>query len=484
MSSIRHFFTRAIKRVVPQVDGRSLQFRLTVGVTVVAVCGVGSIAAWTAWKTQQLLINSHKQLTSEVLRRLPQDVKLYTEMMSVEMAIQRAIDNRTLEGMLVVLDRPEGVMIPEGADDFLQAQAAQLVAQGGELRGLDVSIQRVGDRALVLCRGPLTVDGRTWGILYVAQDITQEQAMFGSILQSLSMASLIIIAVMAYVLAQYVRRSLQPLKQVGQLTRHVNPETMGPLKLHLDAAPTEVNDLTDTWDDLLQRLAAAWEQQRRFVNDVSHELRTPLTLVSGYLQSTLRRSTTLTEPQREALEIAAAEANRTIQLLETLLELARADAGTMHYHREPIPLYALGQELEDQVLQGRDRLLKLDIDPDLMVEGDRQRLTQVLMHLIDNAMTYSEPDQPVILRGRSHHPQAQIDVQDFGCGIALNHQPRIFDRFYRVDESRGRATGGCGLGLALVKTLVTGMGGQVSVISRPNDGSTFTITLPLASSMP
>ncbi len=482
MKSVRQLVTTTLQPIWSALNPKSLQFRLTIGVTLVSLCGVGSIAIWTAWKTQRLLIDSHKQLTIEVTSRLPQDVELYAEMMPLELAIQRSIDNRSLPGLMIVLDRPSGMMTPTTADDLFLQRAQSLVQRGDQLTRLDSAIQRVGDRALVLCRGPLRIDGNSLGTLYVAQDITEEQAMFIAIIRSLSLVSLLVMIVMAVALAVYVRRSLLPLKQVGQLTRNVCPDTIGTLKLHLHAAPTEVNELAETCDDMLQRLATTWDQQRQFVNDVSHELRTPLTIVSGYLQSTLRRNATLTEPQREALEIAASEANRTIHLLEELLELARADSGNLHYHLETISVNELLAELCSMVQGAGDRTLKIEAPLDIWVEGDRQRLKQVLMNLIDNALNYSASPQPVIIRVEQHQGQVAIAVQDFGCGIPLQHQSRIFDRFYRVDEARARSTGGCGLGLSLVKTLVDGMGGRVSLASKPHEGSTFTVTLPLASS--
>jgi signal transduction histidine kinase len=473
-------FKTFLKKQFPSLDGRSLQFRLTLGVTLMAIVGVGSISAWTAWRTQEILINSHKQLTRDTAARLPEDVKLYSDMMPMDEALQRAVDNRTLPEMLIVVsDRQGNVVIPSDIDENSQTWAVALVDSADEATLLG-TIETVGDRTWVLCKGALTVNNQRLGTLYVAKDITTHQTMFVAIIRSVLLVNLLVIGIMTLALASYVRRSLQPLKDICQMTRNVCPDTMGTVKLHLEAAPTEVNDLAETCDDMLERLSYTWDQQRQFVNDVSHELRTPLTLVSGYLQSTLRRSKTLTEPQREALEIASAEANRTITLLEDLLELARADSGNLRYSIAPLCLNEWVVDLAHITENGCDRSIQVTVpDDEIWVLADRDRLKHGVIHLIDNALNYSAAATPIVLSLKRQDGYGAIAVHDSGCGIPLHHQSRVFDRFYRVDEARSRATGGSGLGLSIVKTLIEGMNGQVSVSSKPNEGSTFTITLPL-----
>lgn len=239
---------------------------------------------------------------------------------------------------------------------------------------------------------------------------------------------------------------------------------------------SEVRELARTCNMMLERLAAAWEQQEQFVSNVSHELRTPLTIVYGYLQSVLRRDN-LTTTQRDALETAASEADRTIRLLQDLLDLARADSGHLHFHVEAIPLYALVTEVAGMAQQYSNRNIIIEADNEIIVLADRHRLKQVLLNLIDNAVKYSDSSQPIALK-LDQLEQARIQVCDRGVGIPLQQQARIFERFYRVDESR--YTSGYGLGLSIVKTLVNGMGGCVTVASRLGEGSVFTITLPIA----
>ena len=125
-----------------------------------------------------------------------------------------------------------------------------------------------------------------------------------------------------------------------------------------------------------------------------------------------------------------------------------------------------------------NRLITVTTTADVEVIADRDRLKQVLINLIDNAVKYSAPEQPIVLKLERVDRQAIIQVCDYGIGIELQNQSRIFDRFYRVDEARSSSTGGQGLGLAIVKTLLEGMRGSITVRSKPGEGSTFTIILP------
>jgi hypothetical protein len=259
----------------------------------------------------------------------------------------------------------------------------------------------------------------------------------------------------------------------------ISAEDLAEVRLHLEQAPSEVKELTQTLNMTLSRLSAAWEQQRQFVSNVSHELRTPLTLVDGYLQSLLRRGVNLTEIQQEALEIASEEAKRTIRLLQDLLNLARADSGHLYFHFESFVLNNLVVEVVGMAEQFSNRTIAIEAGTySIEVRADRDSLKQVLINLIDNAMKYSDPNTPIAVKIEQIAENAIIQVSDQGLGIPLQQQTRIFERFYRVDGARARSIGGSGLGLAIVKTLVEGMGGSVTVRSRPGEGSIFTVTLP------
>jgi signal transduction histidine kinase len=165
-------------------------------------------------------------------------------------------------------------------------------------------------------------------------------------------------------------------------------------------------------------------------------------------------------------------------LLQDLLDLARADSGYAHYYLEPVVLNDLASEVLGMAEKFSNRAIQVEATGKVTAIVDRDRLKQVLINLIDNAVKYSEPDQTITLSLEQTDHHATIQVGDRGVGIPLQDQSRIFERFYRVDEARARATGGHGLGLAIVKTLVEGMNGSITVRSKPGEGSVFAIVLP------
>ncbi len=467
-----------IKRIWQKIDPFSLQVRLTIGITAAFAMGVGGIALWTTWQMQQILIDSHKQNIEQIAQRLPDDVEVYSEMYSLKTGLQKAIANRTTGKTLVWVKPTNGTISVKNLVPLDRAATKLMLLMRSPVT---TKVYEIGDRYFVVCGKFLQVKGQRLGLLFVAQDISYEQKMFSSLVQNLAIVSLIALVIITMAIAIYIKKSLQPLRRMSHLAESISVNDLSQARLHLDRAPTEVKELARTYDMMLARLAEAWEQQRQFVGNVSHELRTPLTIVHGYLQSVLKRETNLTSPQREALETAAIEAESTINLLQDLLDLARADAGYLHIHLESLVLKDLVVEVAAIAMQYSNRIITLETTCEqIIVKADRHRLKQILLNLIDNAVKYSNSHFAIALVLDLKAEQAMIHVCDRGLGIPLTQQHLIFERFYRVDEVRNRSTGGCGLGLSIVKTLVDSMGGSVTVRSKLGEGSTFTVTLPSA----
>ena len=462
-----------------KLDFNSLRLRLTAGVAAFSILGLGSLASWTGWKMQNILIDSHKKNIEEIATRIPRDVEMLSKMGSEEEAISQAINNfKTNNALLWV----------ESLDNKVLAKSNNLVKSSNSQEQKLVSLTnipikpkviQVGDSYFVLCSDSLIVRGKVIGNISVAQDITRDQTMFVAMMQGVGATSVLVIVVMAGAIAFYIQRSLKPLRQLSQMTEVISADDLGKAQLYLDKAPTEVKQLAETCNMMLTRLSDSWEKERQFVSNVSHELRTPLAIVHGYLQSVLRRQQNLTEIQKEALETAASEAESTISLLQDLLELARADHGNLHLNIENCILNDVVSEVVEMADKYSERDIKVEASREIIeVKADYSRLKQVLLNLIDNAVKYSEAGTPITLKLTRKVDEGCVQVCDVGYGIPLQHQSRIFERFYRVDEARNRA-GGTGLGLSIVKTLVEGMGGKVSVRSKLSEGSVFSVCLPV-----
>ncbi|MEL6159795.1 MAG: HAMP domain-containing sensor histidine kinase [Cyanobacteria bacterium J06623_5] len=463
----------------PVVDPNSIQFRLTVGMVLVSILGIGGLTSWINWRMGQIFTQSHEDSALMIAERLGQDANLYEESMVVKEALKMAIDYREQTDIAIWVVGTDGQLLAKS--NTLTMGSWQANGFSEELMTLvanrpGIKVFKLQDRHLVSCVSPLEINGKVVGDLYVVDDISEDRKTLAQITRTLAFSSLLAISLGAIATCLYVGRSMRPIRKMNRLAGSISADNLADTRLEFDRAPTEVHELAQTCNMMISRLSAAWAQQRRFVSDVSHELRTPLTLVHGYLQSTLRRGSNLTPPQKEGLEIAASEADRTVQLLQDLLDLARADGGHLRFQLEREPLDSVVGEVLDMRQYESDRI-HAHLTP-VTARVDRNRLKQVLINLIDNAVKYSERDQPIDVTLRKLNDVAYIEVRDQGRGIPLAELSKIFDPFYRVDEDRSRATGGTGLGLSIVKKLVEGMNGNLKVDSKLGEGSTFTVCLP------
>lgn len=222
--------------------------------------------------------------------------------------------------------------------------------------------------------------------------------------------------------------------------------------------------------------------RRDFIANVSHELRTPLTSIKGFVETVLETYPT-DRQDRQFLEVIQKNAARMTRLTEDLLVLARVESGEDKLNPEPVQVTELLAEARDSFIgMAQVRGIKLEVEHtgNYRVNADKYAVQQVLGNLIENALKYSEAGKKVVLGAQLNGVGIEFYVQDFGPGIASEHQPRLFERFYRVDASRSRESGGTGLGLAIVKHIILNHGGTVRVESALNHGSTFFFTLPLA----
>lgn len=457
----------------------SLQFRLTLELIVLSTLGLGSVAAWAGWQMEQHLVAAHKQTLEYIAMRFPDRVQMYSEMGETATGLVQTVDKVSTPSLAVWVKSDDGKLL---------AQSPRLDRSAPEIRQVDAlavvparpQVVSVGNRDIVLCGSPLVLDGKSVGKLYLSQDITADLQKLNQGLWRLLIVSVVAIALLCIAISGRIRRAMQPLEQMSRAASAVSADDLNGAQLQLHRAPDEILGLAQAFNEMLFRLSGAWEQQRQFVGNVSHELRTPLTVVVGYLQSLLRRGDNLSTYQQQALATATAEAERTIRMLQDLLDLARADSGNLHFRLHPIVLNTLAIEIAGMSQKVSNRQINvLAPDRDLVVEADRDRLQQALINLVDNAIKYSAPEQPVDLILERDDRFALIHVRDRGIGIDLPHQQRIFERFYRADESQTRSRDGTGLGLAIAKSSIEGMGGRISLRSKPGEGSIFTIALPV-----
>jgi signal transduction histidine kinase len=272
-------------------------------------------------------------------------------------------------------------------------------------------------------------------------------------------------------------QALRPLRSLRDTVRTIS-ET-GRFDARVDARPDGdiVDELGRLFNAMLGRIETLVGGMRGALDNVAHDLRTPLARLRARAESALAAGGS-PEATQTALAECVEESDRVAGLLATLLDISEAETGTMKLTIEAVPVSALTAEtieLYEDAAEDRGVQLTSDVAPDLVVRADRQRLRQVLANLVDNALKYTISGGRVTISARQAGEQVQIAVADTGSGIAQTDLPRIWDRLYRADSSRGEP--GLGLGLSLVKAIVTAHGGQVEVTSRLGEGSTFTVTL-------
>lgn len=220
-----------------------------------------------------------------------------------------------------------------------------------------------------------------------------------------------------------------------------------------------------------------------FVTNVSHELKTPIAAIRGWSETLVSGLLVDEEEQLDAVATIYRQSERLSELVEDLLVLARVESTGAGVQTEEVSMEDLFEEIEealDDVIRQRDIRLGFELGEGAdSIRSNYRSLSYVLRNLIDNAVKYSPDGERVCIRTRRSNGDFVIEVQDAGAGIDQHHLQRIFERFYRVDAGRSRDVGGYGLGLSIVKNFVTALGGHVSVQSRPGEGSTFSVVLPM-----
>lgn len=277
-------------------------------------------------------------------------------------------------------------------------------------------------------------------------------------------------------------RAIRPIREISAAAAKIAD---GNLSHRINVAHTddELGRLAFVLNSTFARLEAAFTQQARFTSDASHDLRTPVSVILAQTQTALGRDRSPAE-YRETLEACQRAAQRMRQLIESLLQLARFDAGQECLKREAFDLGQTAQDCLELVrpLAG-ERGVQLSAELDAVTcLGDHERIAQVIMNLLTNAIVHNHAGGTARLVLHGGDGVGLLTVEDSGPGIPPEDLPRIFERFYRADRSRSSTTGGTGLGLAISKAIVEAHAGSIEVTSEPGKGTSFCIRLPLAPS--
>jgi heavy metal sensor kinase len=304
-----------------------------------------------------------------------------------------------------------------------------------------------------------------------------------------SLAGVVIAAATGWFLAG---RALRPVDRITAAAASIASDDGGSrlrtTRLDVPPAGDELARLASAFNRMLDRLQETFEGQRRFIADASHELRTPLTAIRGNLDVVSRQvdaGSLSASDLNDALVDLRRESQRMNRLVEDLLTLAKAEASSEGSVRvAPVQLAAVAEDaLRTASSLANGQSLELETQAEATVLGDREQLTRVLVILLDNAIRYTPPSGAITVTVGRTGERGFMRVRDTGSGIAREHLPHLFDRFYRAESSRQRQTGGTGLGLAIASAIVDAHGGAIEVASELGHGSEFTVWLPVVQAL-
>jgi heavy metal sensor kinase len=337
-----------------------------------------------------------------------------------------------------------------------------------------------GPRPILVCTFPFTTsDGKPY-VIETGNTYTRTRQTLRdlSLMFSWIFPLALLLAVAGGWLA--IGRALRPVREISSNAERISWQKRHE-RLPVPLTGDELEQLSRTLNSMLDRLEDAFQRINRFSADVSHELRTPLTIIRGELESIVRQVPC--SPQvLDGLGSSLEEVERLTRIVDHLLVLCRLDSGEEATSTEVLDLGELAKDTADQMrllFVEKNLHLELDEEPHVMVSGAPVRLRQVVVNLLDNAITYSNPGGNILVRVAAEGDLAVLEVADNGCGISVDHLSHLFERFYRADRARSRTSGGVGLGLSIVKAIAASHGGRVKVESVEGAGARFRFEIPL-----
>jgi signal transduction histidine kinase len=382
-------------------------------------------------------------------------------------------------GVFVQVRHPNGTIAATSANLLGQVLPELPTADADRVLkgGVDLRTVRVGTARVRLRSEAIVADGRAVGMLQVAASLQQVDEALARLLRLLLAGGALglLLAVLGGSLLS--RQALDPISRVTETARRIaHTDDLGE-RIPAPRVQDEVGRLVSTFNEMLDRLQRLFQGQQRFITDLSHELRTPLAAIRGNLEVLQRGAGADPDTLQDSLHDIEREVARLSRMVADLLALARADAG-MHLERRPVQLEALLLEVYREARHlSRGVEVRLGNEDQVEIEGDPDRLKQLLLNLVDNALKFTPPGGTVTLSLYREGPWACLAVQDTGPGIPEEDLPHLFERFYR-GRSAGRR-GGMGLGLSIARWIAGEHGGQITVETRAGQGSTFTVWLPL-----
>jgi len=439
---------------------RSLHIRLLLAFIIVAVIAVGIVAIFAGYIATKGFERYMKHGRTMLYNRLTFDLAVYYSRTQSWAQVQPLIEQiGQIFGEQVILTDESGTVVGDSS---------------GKLLGQPLK------RSFVEQAHPIIVGSKLIGKLYLnlPRRGPIEEAFLNSVKKSTILAALIAGGAGIAFTFWLSRRILKPVQALTIAARRMQA---GDLDQQVSvSSKDEIGELAQTFNAMAAGLKKQEELRRHMVSDIAHELRTPLSNIRGYLEA-LREG--LTKPTPSIIDSLYEEALLLNRLVDDLQDLALAEAGQLTLKRQPVALQDIVQRAVDSIrsqAEAKGLKLRTDLPEELpLVDVDPQRIVQVLINLLKNAVNHTPTDGEIAVSTVRQEQWIEVKVRDTGEGISPEDLPYIFERFYRADKSRSRATGGAGLGLTIAKKIIEAHGGSIWVESIKDRGTTFTFTIPL-----
>lgn len=327
---------------------------------------------------------------------------------------------------------------------------------------------------------PLLKKGQLAGALFLYMPLAEIYEPFTSIRIVLTVSLLLLLAVVILLGLKMTNRLIKPLKEMETISQKMS---QGDFSKRIEVRQTdEVGNLASSFNTLASSLEAVDHKRREFLQNVSHELRTPLSYMKGYTEAILDGVAGDEKAVRKYVSIIHNETGRMQRLVHDLLDLAQLEDDSYPMRDEPLPFAQLISDVVERfaLTAGQKGIkLKQHLDEDIIVNGDSDRLEQVVSNLLDNGIRYTPNEKSIDITLRKEDSYAVLAIHDAGPGISKEDLPKVVDRFYRVDKARSRKEGGTGLGLAIVNQIVRKHHGELTIKSEEGDGTIIAVKLPL-----
>lgn len=428
-------------------------------------------------KSADLFLADKVNVLRTMLRERPDDWDALHEEIELESAARR------YQQFYIRLLDQQNVPLLTTPGMAQQLDLAQLTSQTQGRTGRAEGMKGRDGRSFFVMATELIVGGSAQtDTVQIAIDVSQQEALLARYRQQFWVIVLGSLAIFPLIGYQIARRGIHPVREMATTARHISSTNLHE-RIQPEGYPAELASLAATFNKMLDGLEESFERISRFSADIAHDLRTPVNNIRGEAEVALARARTVDE-YREVLGSCLEESVRLSDLIGDLLFLARSESPLAHLHRESINIGELLSGIREYYeAPAADRGVSLSTvvpNEPVIAQLDRTLLQRAVGNLVSNALAHTPSGKSVVLGASVEAASVRIEVSDAGIGIPAEALPRVFDRFFRVDESRSQASGGTGLGLAIVQSIMLLHGGNVEIASKVGQGTQVTLRVPLS----